>query len=142
MAQVKQGDTVKVHYTGKLEDGSVFDTSVGRDPLSFEVGSEKVIAGFESAVLDMSVGEKKTVTLDPQEAYGPVQEELIISVERANFPPDIEPEVGQQLEMHHPSGQMTVVTVTDVQESTVTLDANHPLAGKSLIFEIEIVEIG
>ena len=141
MAQAKNGDTVKIHYTGKLEDGAVFDSSDGRDPLEFALGEGKVIPGFEEAVLGMNANDSKTMTIPSDNAYGPHREEMVVEVERDQFPPDVTPEVGQQLQMQRPDGQKMVVAVAEVSEATVTLDANHPLAGKDLTFDIKLVEI-
>ncbi|MDH3392840.1 MAG: peptidylprolyl isomerase [Desulfobulbaceae bacterium] len=142
MAQAKAGDTVHVHYTGRLTDGTVFDTSDGRDPLKFTVGEGQVIPGFDNAILEMTVGDKKTVEIPVDQAYGPTQDDLVMPVPRNQFPPDITPEVGQQLQVGSPSGELMVVTVTDVKEDIVTLDANPPLAGEDLTFDIELVAIG
>ena len=141
MTQAKSGDKVQVHYTGRLTDGTVFDSSEGRAPLGFTVGEGQVIPGFENAVVGMQIGDKKTVNIPVDQAYGPKQNELIMPVPRDQFPPEIVPEVGQKLQMGHPSGQMLVVTVTDVKEDIVTLDANPPLAGEDLTFDIELVAI-
>jgi FKBP-type peptidyl-prolyl cis-trans isomerase 2 len=141
MAQAKKGDTVRIHYTGKLEDGTVFDTSDGREPLELTLGEGQVIPGFEEAVLGMNASDSKTTTIPSAEAYGPHRNEMVVEVDRGQFPPDITPEVGQQLQMQRPDGQKMVVAVTEVSESSVTLDANHPLAGKDLTFDIELVEI-
>jgi FKBP-type peptidyl-prolyl cis-trans isomerase 2 len=141
MAQAKNGDTVRIHYTGKLDDGTVFDTSDGRDPLEFTLGEGQVIPGFEEAVLGMNADDSKTMTIPSENAYGPHREEMVVSVDRDQFPPDITPEIGQQLQMQRPDGQKMVVSVAEVSEATVTLDANHPLAGKDLTFEINLVEI-
>lgn len=141
MSQVKQGDTVKVHYTGKLKDGSVFDTSANREPLEFTIGEGNMIPGFEQAVVGMGVGEKKTAEIPSDQAYGEKREDMIIAVPRENVPGDIQPEVGQQLAIQQQEGQQVPVTVTDVSEEKVVLDANHPLAGKDLVFEIEVVEV-
>lgn len=141
MAEAKKGDKVKIHYTGTLPDGMVFDSSADRDPLEFTLGNQDVIPGFESAVMGMNEGESKTVTIVAKEAYGPRQEELITEVDRGQFPPHIAPEVGQQLEVKSDEGFQALVTVTDVAEDKVTLDANHPLAGRDLTFEIELVSI-
>ena len=131
------GDTVKVHYTGRLADGTVFDTSVGSEPMEFTLGEGRLIPGFEQAVTGMQVGESKTVTIPVDEAYGQRRDELIIEVERDKLPADIEPEVGMQL----PTSQGNV-TIIEVSETTVKIDANHPLAGQDLTFDIELVEIG
>lgn len=141
MAKAKQGDTVRVHYTGKLEDGTIFDSSVDRDPLEFMIGQAQIIPGFEAAVLDMSPGEKKTTTLQPEEAYGPYLKQLLLVVGRKELPPDLKPQVGIQLRMSRPDGASMVARIAEVTEASVTLDGNHPLAGKTLIFEIELVEI-
>lgn len=141
MSQAKQGDTVKVHYTGKLADGNVFDSSVNREPLEFTIGAGNMIPGFEQAVQGMNVGEKKTAEIPSEQAYGEKREDMIISVPRENVPGDIQPEVGQQLAVQQQEGQQVPVTVTEVTEEKVVLDANHPLAGKDLVFEIELVEV-
>lgn len=141
MVRAKNGDTVRVHYTGKLEDGSVFDTSARREPLQFTLGERSLIRGFEQAVVGMAVGESKTVEIAPDQAYGPRREDLVVEVERDVLPPDVEPAVGQRLEYSRPNGTPIPLTVTNVSESTVTLDSNHPLAGKGLTFDLELVEI-
>ena len=141
MQQVKKGDTVKVHYHGKLEDGSTFDSSEGREPLEFEVGSGMVIPGFDNGVTGMAIGEKKTINIPADEAYGPKQEELIMEFPKDRFPQDLTPEVGMQLAMNNGSGQQMPVIITEVKEDAVVLDANHPLAGKALIFDLELVAI-
>lgn len=141
MTEAKQGDKVKVHYTGTLPDGMVFDSSADRDPLEFTLGSGDVIPGFEAAISGMKEGDSKKVTIEAKEAYGPRQEELITEVERSQFPPHIAPEIGQQLEVKSDEGFQALVTVTGVAEDKVTLDANHPLAGRDLTFEIKLVEI-
>lgn len=141
MAQAKNGDAVKVHYTGKLDDGTVFDTSVNRDPLQFTIGKGQLIPGFEQAVVGMRPGDSTTTIIQANEAYGPHREELVMVVERNQLPADLKPEVGQQLQLNRPDGQTFVVTVSDVSESTITLDANHVLAGKDLTFDIQLTEI-
>jgi FKBP-type peptidyl-prolyl cis-trans isomerase 2 len=141
MAQAKTGDTVKVHYTGKLEDGTVFDTSTNRDPLQFTIGEQQVIPGLEQAVIGMEQGESKTAEIPAEQAYGPHRKELILEVERSQFPADLEPQVDQCLQLCQPDGQNMVVRVTEVSGSKVTLDANHLLAGKALTFDIQLVEI-
>lgn len=140
MAQAKSGDTVRVHYTGRLEDGSVFDSSRGREPLEFVLGARQVIPGFEEAVDGLSPGEERTVSIPVDRAYGPRREEMVLVVARDQFPDDIEPEVGQQLQMSQ-DGQVAIVTVTGVSDAEITMDANHPLAGKDLTFDVELVEI-
>ncbi len=142
MAQAQTNDTVKVHYTGRLNDGTVFDSSVEREPLQFTLGEGQVIPGFENAVIGMTAGESKTVTIAADQAYGPRRDDLILAVERDQFPPDITPEVGQQLQVRQTNGDVALVTVAEVGEAAVKLDANHPLAGQDLTFEIQLVEIG
>lgn len=142
MVQAKLGDTVRVHYTGKLDDGTVFDSSLNAEPLEFTLGDGNIIAGFEKAVMGMSPGDSKTEVIPAEQAYGAYQESMVLVVDRAQMPPDMQPEVGQQLEIRQPSGQTIPVVITDVSEADVTLDANHPLAGEDLTFDIELVEIG
>lgn len=141
MSEAKKGDKVKVHYTGKLTDGSVFDTSQDREPLEFELGAGMMIAGFDKAVTGMKVGDKKTAELSAEEAYGQKNDEMVVEVPKAQLPEDLKPEVGQQLGMQQPNGQNIPVVVTKVEEETIEIDANHPLAGKDLVFDIELVEI-
>ena len=142
MAQVKQGDTVKVHYTGTLADGSVFDSSAGREPLQFTVGSGQVIPGFDTAVDGMRVGEKKTVTIPCQQAYGEMQNELVMTVPMEQVPTDLKLEVGMMLEVGGPQGELLRVRVIELTDTSVILDANPPLAGKDLTFALELVAIG
>jgi len=141
MSQAKSGDFVHVHYTGKLEDGSVFDTSQGRDPLTFQLGKGQVVPGFEAAVMGMEVGEKKVQTISADEAYGPRLEQLTFTVPRENLPEGYEPQAGQMLRMETRDGRQMDVMVTESDEGSVKLDANHPLAGENLTFEIEMVKI-
>jgi peptidylprolyl isomerase len=141
MQQVKSGDTVKVHYHGKLTDGTTFDSSEGREPLEFEVGSGSVIAGFDTGVTGMQVGEKKTVNIPVDEAYGQKQEDLLMEFPLDRFPSDMQPEVGMQLNMSNGDGQNFPVIIQEVREDSVVLDANHPLAGEDLTFDLELVEI-
>jgi FKBP-type peptidyl-prolyl cis-trans isomerase 2 len=141
MEQVKTGDTVKVHYHGKLTDGTTFDSSEGREPLEFEVGSGSVISGFDSGVTGMKVGEKKTVNIPVDEAYGQKQEDLFMEFPLDRFPPDVVPEVGMQLNMSNGSEQNFPVIIAEVSDDKVILDANHPLAGEDLTFDLELVEI-
>lgn len=142
MAQPRKGDTVRVHYTGRLADGSVFDSSTGRDPLEFKVGAGQVIAGFNDAVAGLNPGESVTVEIPVERAYGARRENMVIRVPRAQVPPNITPEVGQRLQVQQSQGgQRMNVVITEVTEEAITLDANHPLAGKALIFDIELVEI-
>ncbi len=138
---VKQGDTVKVHYTGKLEDGTVFDTSRSRNPIQFTVGKGAVIEGFEQAIAGMNIGETKTTIIPVEKAYGPRRDDMIVTVKRDQFPPDVNPGVGQRLELEQENNRSLLVTVTGVSDSEITLDANHPLAGKALTFELELVGI-
>jgi peptidylprolyl isomerase len=140
-AQAKNGDTVEVNYTGKLADGTVFDSSVGAQPLKFALGAGQMIPGFEKAVLGMKVGDKKTITIPAADAYGPHQDELVMEVPRTQLPDIMSPQVGQQLQSTQKDGSMMVVTITKVSDSTVTVDANHPLAGRDLTFEIELMKI-
>jgi peptidylprolyl isomerase len=141
MTQVKQGDTVKVHYTGKLEDGTVFDTSRSRHPLQFTIGKGQVIAGFEQAIIGMNPGESKTMTVSVEQAYGQRRQDMIVTVQRDQLPPDLNPAVGQRLELTQADDQTVLVTVTAMNDTTLTLDANHPLAGKDLAFDIELLKI-
>ncbi|MFW6011572.1 MAG: FKBP-type peptidyl-prolyl cis-trans isomerase [Desulfosalsimonas sp.] len=141
MTQAQKGDTVKVHYKGKLDDGSVFDSSEGRDPLEFKIGDGNIIPGVEEAVVGMEPEQTKEAMIPPEKAYGEYREEMVIEVDRSQFPEHINPELGQQLELKQSEGQNVVVTVTNVGEEKVTLDANHPLAGKDLTFEITLQEI-
>lgn len=141
MTPAKQGDMVKVHYTGKLDDGTVFDSSIDRDPLEFVLGEGQLIAGFEQAVLGMTPGESKTEKIPADEAYGPHREEMVVEVERQQLPENIPLDVGQQLQIQQAPNQIIPVVITAISESKVTLDANPPLAGKDLIFEIELVGI-
>lgn len=141
MVQAKSGDTVKIHYTGRLEDGTVFDSSAEREPLEFTISGGQVIPGFEQAVLGMTLGESKTEKIPMDQAYGPRREEMVLEVSREQIPPDINPEVGQQLQIQQANGQIIPVSVKEVTDSQITLDANHPLAGEDLTFEIQLVEI-
>lgn len=140
MRRAHAGDTVSIHYTGTLADGSVFDSSRGRTPLEFTLGSGQVIPGFDAAVDGMAIGEEKTVTIPAAEAYGPHRHELMVEVSRAQLPGDLRPEVGQQLQLSQ-GGQQFVVTVRDVSDVSVVLDGNHPLAGEDLTFALELVEV-
>ncbi|HAI82580.1 MAG TPA: peptidylprolyl isomerase [Chitinophagaceae bacterium] len=141
MSAVKKGDTIKVHYHGTLTDGTIFDSSLQREPLEFEVGGGMVIPGFDNGVLGMAIGEKRTINIPADEAYGQKQEEMIMEFPRDRFPEDMTPEVGMQLMMSSQTGQQFPVVVADVREDVVVLDANHPLAGKDLTFDLELVEI-
>ncbi|MFZ4524324.1 MAG: FKBP-type peptidyl-prolyl cis-trans isomerase [Chlorobium sp.] len=141
MAQAKKGDTVTVHYTGTLDDGTVFDTSAEREPLKFTIGGGQVIPGFDVAVIDMVPGDVRVTVIPAEEAYGEHSAELVTDVDRERFPADMELEIGQQLQVGLDDGGQAVVMVVDLSDTTVTLDANHPLAGQQLTFEIELVEI-
>ena len=141
MTQAKSGDTVRIHYTGTLEDGTQFDSSDGRDPLEFALGGGQVIPGFDSAVDGMAVGENKSVAIQPDQAYGERHEQLVQEVPKSALPEDMEPAVGMQLQSQSPEGQVMNLVVTDVADETITVDANHPLAGQALTFAIELVEI-
>ena len=140
MTQARRGDNVKVHYTGKLSDGSVFDSSNGREPLSFSLGSGQVIAGFDEAVLGMTIGESKVVQIPVDKAYGERKEELVMQVPIEQVPPDMQPEIGLRLEMGGMNGEIIRVVVTEISKTHITLDANPPLAGKDLTFELELVD--
>ena len=141
MVQAKSGDTVKVHYTGRLDDGTKFHTSIGREPLQFTIGKNQLIPAFEQAIVGMKPGESKTIKIPAQNAFGPYYDDLVRTIKRDQFPPDLEPEVGQKLNASHIDGQTITVTVIDVTESSITLDANHPLAGQNLTFEIKLIDI-
>ncbi|KPK20943.1 MAG: peptidylprolyl isomerase [Nitrospira bacterium SG8_3] len=141
MSKVKDGDTVKVHYTGKLENGDVFDSSREKEPFEFTVGNKAVIPGFEKGLVGMGVGDTKTIEIPPEEAYGSKQDELVVVVNKSEFPDDITPSVGQRLQIKQQDGNPVVVTITDLTEDSITLDANHPLAGYTLFFEVEVVDI-
>jgi len=141
MTEAKSGDTVKVHYTAKLDDGTVFQTSIGREPLELTIGEERIIPSFEQAIVGMNPGESKSVEVPAEKAFGPYREDLLRTIDRSQFPGDVEPEVGQRLNMSQSDGRTIVVTVADLSESSVTLDANHPLAGEDLSFNIQLLEI-
>ncbi|MFU8825372.1 FKBP-type peptidyl-prolyl cis-trans isomerase [Yoonia sp.] len=141
MTQAKAGDTVQIHYTGTLNDGATFDSSAGRDPLEFVVGAGQIIPGLDAAIPGMAVGDKKTVAVPCAEAYGELNPDARQAIPRAEIPADIPLDPGTQLQMQTPQGQVVPVTVAEVSEAEVTLDANHPLAGKDLTFDIEMVAI-
>jgi len=142
MSKAVKGSEVKVHYTGTLSDNTVFDSSRERDPLAFTVGSGQMIKGFDDAVVGMAVGESKTVNIPAADAYGPKLEEAMIDMPKDKLPEGMEPQVGMQLEASHADGRKQILEITEIKEDSVTLDANHPLAGKDLTFEIELVELG
>lgn len=141
MTKVKKGDQVSVHYTGKLTNGEQFDSSTGRDPLSFTVGAGQMIKGFDDAVLGMEVGEKKVVSISPKEAYGEKNDEAIIEFPKVNVPAEMALEVGMKLQLQDQSGRPFPVVVSEIKDEVIVLDANHELAGKELVFDIELVEI-
>ncbi len=141
MSQAKAGDTVEIHYTGTLDDGTQFDTSADRDPLEFELGRGHVIPGIEKAVKGMSIGDSKTVRIEPDDAYGPRHDQLVQVVARSDFPDELSLHEGAALKAKSPDGKVTQFTVTAVTDETVTVDANHPLAGRALNFAIELVNI-
>ncbi|MFP4369616.1 MAG: FKBP-type peptidyl-prolyl cis-trans isomerase [Bacteroidota bacterium] len=138
---VKKGDTVKIHYTGKLESGEVFDSSKDREPLEFTVGTGQVIPGFENGILGMDKGETKTVEVPVDEGYGSYRDDLIFEIAKSELPPDIDPSVGERLQMQNDQGQVIGVTVSKVTDDTLFIDANHPLAGKDLEFDIELIDV-
>ena len=141
MSEAKAGDTVKIHYTGTLDDGTEFDSSAGREPLEFELGGGQVIPGFDKAVEGMAVGDNKSVRIEPDDAYGQRHEQLVQEIPRDVLPDDVTPEEGMTLQSESPDGQVMLLTVTAVAEASITVDANHPLAGMALSFDIELVEI-
>ena len=141
MTQAKSGDNVKVHYTGKLDDGTQFDSSEGSDPLEFTVGAGQLIPGFDNGVVGMAVGEKKTVTIASADAYGDRNEELIVDIDKSQLPPNVEPQIGLMLQSQQPDGNLINLMIIEVNETSVKVDANPPLAGKTLIFDIELVEV-
>lgn len=141
MSEAKQGDRVSVHYTGRLDDGTEFDSSRDRSPLEFTIGEGQVIPGFEEAVVGMDVDDSKTISIPAAEAYGDYRQEMVFMIERTELPPGLEPEVGQRLQKGEPDGSNMVVTVVEISQESVTLDANHPLAGKDLTFDIQLTAI-
>ena len=141
MALAQAGDTVRVHYTGKLDDGTVFDSSAGSDPIEFVIGDHQVIPGFEDGVTGMAIGETKTITIPFDQAYGAYDDELVLDVPRDQFPDHITPEIGEALQLQQPDGNVITVIISEVSNESVTLDANHPLAGEDLTFDLELAEI-
>ena len=141
MSTIKDGDTVSVHYTGTLASGEVFDSSIERDPLKFTLGKGQLIPGFEHAIMGLSVGEKATTNIPSLEAYGEHNPEMVIEVPMNQLPPELDAQVGMQLQLNQPDGQAIPVQITQIEGETFTIDANHPLAGKDLNFDIEVVEI-
>ena len=140
MSQVKTNDTVKVHYTGKLQDGQVFDSSLEREPIEFTIGQGQIIPGFENGLIDMQVNEKKTIEIPHTEAYGEVQKELFQEVPKSQLPQEIEPQVGMGLVSKNPDGSERQLRVAEVKEESIIIDANHPLAGKDLTLELEVLQ--
>ena len=141
MSQAMTGDTVKIHYTGTLDDGTQFDSSAGRDPLEFTLGSGQVIPGFDKAVEGMAVGDEKTVNIQPEDAYGPRNDQMVQEVPKNALPDDLEPEAGMGLQARGQDGQVLNLTVISVGDDSITVDGNHPLAGQNLNFDIQLVEI-
>ena len=141
MSKAKQGSSVMVHYEGTFNDGSVFDSSEGGEPLAFTIGAGQVIAGFEEAVIGMTPGETKTVVITADKAYGPHVADMVIDVDRSQLPEHMTPEIGQVMQLHVPDNDPVRVMITGISESKITLDANHPMAGKDLTFEIQLIEI-
>ena len=141
LKEAKSGDTVKVHFVGKLEDGTVFDTSSGKDPLQFTIGEGSLIQGFEESIVGMKVGESKNTSVPMENAFGPRVDELVVEINRDKFPEDAELTVGEQIQIPQSGGEDINVTIANISEASVTLDANHPLAGKTLLFDIELLEI-
>lgn len=141
MSPANDGNTVKVHYTGKLEDGTVFDSSEGRDPLEVKLGDNAVIPGFEKGLVGMETGDKKTITIPSEDAYGPHRDDLIVEANQSDFPENITPEIGLQLQIQKSDGQKLLVTIVKIEDDKVALDANHPLAGKTLTFDVEMIEM-
>lgn len=141
MSQVKQNDTVRVHYTGKLTDGQVFDSSLEREPIEFTMGQGQLIPGFEKGLLDMKVNEKKTIEIPAEEAYGEPRAELVQEVDKNQLPEEIKPEPGMGLVSKSPDGREMNLVVKEVKDETIVVDGNHPLAGKDLVFDLEVVEI-
>ena len=144
MAQAKAGDTVRVHYEGQLSDGTIFDSSLEREPIEFILGQDTVIPGFEQAVIGMEVGESKDVSIPPEDGFGEYSEELVVNIEKSMLPPDINPELGMQLEVsseEEDEKTPRVFTIAEIAEDSVTLDGNHPLAGEEIAFKIELLEI-
>jgi peptidylprolyl isomerase len=141
MANAQKGDKVFVHYVGKLDDGSVFDSSINSDPLEFTIGDGSIIPGFEEAVIGLEEGQKKSFTVKPEDAYGPYYNERVIVINKSQLPPDLDPQIGDKLQGQQPDGSVVLFSVIDRNEDEITLDGNHPLAGKNLNFEIELVKI-
>lgn len=142
MNKVKNGDRVKIHYTGKLKDGELFDSSRERQPLEFTVGNREIMPGLENSLIGMEAGDTKSIEVPPEEAFGPRQEELVVEVTKSSLPDHINPCLGQRLQMQDPNGNVIDLAIIEIKEETIILDANHPLAGHTLFFDLELVEIG
>ena len=142
MSQAKNGDTVKVHFTGKLENGEVFSESEVETPIEVTLGNGELLPGFERGILGMEIGEKKTIAVPPEEAYGPKQEDLMVEIDKSNLLEHLTPTIGKGLRIRQSDGEDIHVIISDMTEDTVTLDGNHPLAGVTLLFDLELVEIG
>ncbi len=141
MAQAKIGDTVKVHFEGFLVDGTIFGSTMDEEPFEFTIGEKNMLPGFENAVIGMQKGDTKTITLPPEEAYGPHMQELVHVMDRSSFPPEIELEIGKRLQVRAQDGKHAIVTIKDLTDDSIVIDGNDPLAGKTLTFKIELVEI-
>ncbi len=141
MSSAQKGDKVQVHYVGKLDDDSIFDSSINSNPLEFVIGDGSIIPGFEEAVIGLEEGEKKTFTVKPEDAYGPYYNERVIVINKSQLPPDLDPQVGDRLQGQQPDGSVVLFSVIDKNGDDITLDGNHPLAGKNLNFEIELIKI-
>ena len=141
MIQAKIGDTVKVHFEGLLEDGTIFGSTMGEEPFEFTIGEKNMLPGFENAVIGMQKGEKKTLTLAPEEAYGSHMKELVHVMDRSSFPQEITLEIGKRLQVRTQEGKHALVTIIDLTEDSIVIDGNEPLAGQTLIFKIELLEI-
>ncbi len=141
MTQTKDGDTIKVHYSGRFEDGTQFDSSQGTEPLECTIGAGQLIPRFEKGLIGMTVGDTKRIIISPEEGYGTFRQDLVLAINRQEFPKDSAPEVGQQLRLQKPGTPPFMVTIMEVNDDCIVLDANHPLAGKTLVFDVELVEI-
>jgi peptidylprolyl isomerase len=141
VSEAKSGDKVKIHYSGTLDDGTQFDSSEGREPLEFDIGSGQVIPGFETAVIGMVVGDNKSISIPPEEAYGPYHKEMVQDIPGSALPEDLTPAIGMQLQGTGADGQTMQFVITEVKDGAITVDGNHPLAGEALNFEIELVAI-
>lgn len=141
MSEARNGDRVKVHYTGKLWDGRILGSTENNQPVEFTIGSGQIVPGIEKGIIGMEVGERKTITIPPEDGFGPRREELVVDVNKSELPENMEPAIGQRVRMPHDDGQNIDLVITDVAEDTITLDANHPLAGRMLLFDLELVAI-